>query len=573
MRFFFASIVSLLLICCSSRHTDARLDRIAKLSESSPIEALDSLAAIDRNALPDRDRHYHDLLTLRAGNKAHIIYQKDSLVLDVIDYYSSHDKNLYPEALYYGGCAYSDFGDFPTAQKYFQKALDLLPDNTATDEIRGYILHEYAIILIRLRLYDEAIPTIKSALKINKQHKDTLNFIYNLQSLGDIYLRTNRNELAEQTFKKALLFSKNQLDHCTTNSLIYLASTKWKLGQVDSALYYIRNVPDIVNPHGRSMAMSHAAMIYYNIGMLDTAYYYSQKIIHGNATLSKLVGYQVILSPRLIHKVPLDTLGKYIWDYRKILEKNFDTNQSQLVINQQNAYNYKFHERDKYKAEKSNESLKSFITIALLTIAFMLIIILYMKIKGKNNIIALHEALDTIREVRDKNGSHESSSIQTKTEHQDKNNISPKPSKDKELDLREKMKNELMNLYEVSDKTITIPSIILQSSVYQKLQEFILVKPTIIDEGKDGIWSELEETILQSSPDFKTHLNLLTQGKLSLYEYHTILLIKCGIKPGQIARLIGRSKTTIGSRRDSISLKILDKKIEPKVIDALIRLL
>lgn len=49
-------------------------------------------------------------------------HTSDSLILDVIDYYSSNDdRNLYPEVLYYGGRVYSDLGDYPTSLSYFRK--------------------------------------------------------------------------------------------------------------------------------------------------------------------------------------------------------------------------------------------------------------------------------------------------------------------------------------------------------------------------------------------------------------------------------------------------------------------
>lgn len=121
----------LVAICaCSTGKHDARLDMVDRLAAESPRSALDSLAAIERDILSEADSHYYDLLTIKCADKAYITHTSDSLILNVIDWYAEHKSgHLYPEALYYGGRVYSDLGDYPTALKYFQDALDEVEDN------------------------------------------------------------------------------------------------------------------------------------------------------------------------------------------------------------------------------------------------------------------------------------------------------------------------------------------------------------------------------------------------------------------------------------------------------------
>lgn len=79
------------------------------------------LDSIKYDGLSDHDRHFFDFLSIKANDKAYVRHESDSLILDVIDYYSSHNKdNIYPEALYYGGRVFSDLGDLPTALRYFR---------------------------------------------------------------------------------------------------------------------------------------------------------------------------------------------------------------------------------------------------------------------------------------------------------------------------------------------------------------------------------------------------------------------------------------------------------------------
>lgn len=111
-------IISLLIagiICgCGRRHDNQLLTRIESMQDSNPQAALDSLNAIDYTRLTERDRHYHDFLMVKISDKAYELHESDSLIMDVLEYESSHkDNGRYEEALYYAGRVYSDLGDFP----------------------------------------------------------------------------------------------------------------------------------------------------------------------------------------------------------------------------------------------------------------------------------------------------------------------------------------------------------------------------------------------------------------------------------------------------------------------------
>lgn len=119
-RIYFISIlILLLLISCSAPDHDQRLEHACELISKSPDEALSALEGIDYGALPEHDRHYYDFLTVKARDKAYIRHTSDSLILDIINYYSGQNtRELYPEALYYGERVYSDLGDYSTALSF-----------------------------------------------------------------------------------------------------------------------------------------------------------------------------------------------------------------------------------------------------------------------------------------------------------------------------------------------------------------------------------------------------------------------------------------------------------------------
>ena len=96
------------------------------------------------------------------------------------------------------------------------------------------------------------------------------------------------------------------------------------------------------------------------------------------------------------------------------------------------------------------------------------------------------------------------------------------------------------------------------------------IDTSLLERDKDkALYGLLQEVY----PDFKANLRLLTQSRLTSLDLHTALLIKCHFTPTQMSVLLGRSKGTIVSRRETLSLKIFDEKIGTKVIDGIIRLL
>ena len=122
-----------------------------------------------------------------------------------------------------------------------------------------------------------------------------------------------------------------------------------------------------------------------------------------------------------------------------------------------------------------------------------------------------------------------------------------------------------------SDNRSAIPSAILESEVYEDIQRNIR-DGSIINESSP-IWNELEKTVTQVSPKFKSNLYVLAGGDLKPSDLQMALLIKCGVSPANIAMLVGRSKSTITFRRKDMGKKFFDREMDANAVDELIRLL
>lgn len=362
LRIITLSICTLAIISCGNRHIDSRLTRIERLCTKSPEEALDSLNVIDYTHLSEAEKHYYDFLSVKVADKAYIIHRSDSLILSVIDYESKHLSNgRYPESLYYGGRVYCDLGDSPTALHYFQTALDLISGDNDHLTLRSNILSQTGRLLTSQSLYSEAIPYISESLDINILQHDTINTIHGFHLLGGTHLRNGDYTKAETCMREALRLSAGQTPHHAAKSKMYLAAIKYQNHDLDSALYYIRGLSDRVKPIVRNSVMGYAANIYLKSGILDTAYMYAKELIDNSDPTHAEIGYQVLLSPELRGLSNLDSIHKYISEYRTLLETYYDSNQIELAIRQQNLYNYQLHERKKALAEQQANAWKRWV--------------------------------------------------------------------------------------------------------------------------------------------------------------------------------------------------------------------
>ena len=182
-------VMLLALAACATRH-DPRVEAVFALAETTPEAALDSIDAIDTLGLSKPDRMLLSLAKIKASDKSDKPLPYESDILQLVDYYSTHEKSrLYPTALYYAGRVYSVAGDYPTALRNFQNALDLLPESTPQLKLRGCVLSQTGAILYDLRLNDEAELYYNEALEVDRQLMDTVNMIYDTEVLAFAALR------------------------------------------------------------------------------------------------------------------------------------------------------------------------------------------------------------------------------------------------------------------------------------------------------------------------------------------------------------------------------------------------
>lgn len=561
-----------LLSSCTSTETDPRLTVVAELAPESPKEALDSLNHIDYSLLSENDRQYYDFLLIKSRDKAFITHTSDSLILRVIENEENNkDRGRYAEALYYGGRVYHDLGDLPTALNYYQKALDNISEDERDDHFRAPLFSQTSGLLDKLRLYDQALSCAEETLKLNTANNDSVNMMYSYDLLGYISIHAKKYDAAEKYINSAKDLARKISPLDTLGYNVDLGSIKMYNNDVDSALYFLR--PALARPEycRKDVVLSYAALIYKKAHIPDSALIFAKRLIEGKDFQNRRVGYHVLFSKELKEYINPDSLVDYTYDYWDEMEAYLSKNGNQQALIQNSFYNYQVHERQRAKAEDANQKLQLWISGILLVVFLLITLVLYLKNRNKSQLLQLHEAIANVNLLRQELNKSVEKNVDTLSETTPFS-IPKDPSSLNVQDLRMHLKEELLSIcHTVENQSHAVASTILESGVYEKISDYI-AKDRIIPEDSP-LWGELEDVVLKSSPEFKHRLQILMGGKMKPSDFHLALLSKCGISSTNISTLIGRAKSTIVYRKDSLSFKIFGEKMGPGVIDDIIHLL
>lgn len=544
MRILPKFIIYLFIFICACSHSERNnllFEHINTLTDVSPDEAIALLNSIDSDTMSEVERHHYDLLTIKAYDKAYIRHTSDSLIRDVLDYYSSHTSDpLYPEALYYGGRVYSDLGDYPTAIQYFRNALDNILDNKENLSLRGVVLSQTGRLLDGLRIYSEAIPYIKESIEISKQLNDTIRIAYDSQLLSGIYIHAGKLDSALTYIEDAIRWSSTLSDSDQADIRIDLASILYEKGDVDSSLQIIRPLVNLADSVCRNYALAVASEIYRDAGITDTAYVYALELAMSKNPNNRKTGFQVLFSSELENIVPKDTLLSYIPKYKQCIEHYLNTHEAQFVSIQQSNYNYTRHVRDKEDAESHRDKMLIILFATLVIIALLIVVVLYLRLRNSILIAELNKTMALINNAKNDD-------LHIRTEEM------------------EKYLDEMAQKFEKCDYKFKVSDAILKSDTYMRLREYIRENKSLHE--TDSIWQELEQLIEQIFPGFKSNLWKFSDGKATAVEIQVALLIKCGISPSEMAKLLNRAKNTISTRRKSLFVKIFGKDRDPKILD------
>ena len=557
----FIIAIALLACGCTRRQpSDPRLQRLTLSVDTGPQAVIDSLVAIDPATLGEFDRHYYNFLTVKARDKAYIVHTSDSLILDVINHFGHSPKMA--EALYYAGRVYSDLGDYPTALRYFQDALEQLPEDTPQTDLRNRVLSQTGRLLARLQLYSRALPFAEEALTLSINAKDTVNIFYGNILVGNILVGNRHFDAATKHYRTSLELARITNSPDTIEALSELAIIEYHRQNYSTTYQQLRSLYDKADINELNYILYHLALSCIHTNRPDSALYFAKQMLLNGSSNNIRGAYYIMTDPMVRSLLPNDSVDYYIDKYTDITEQHYADHDNKASIIQATMLDYAIHERKQIQAERKKGFITSLLYLVLTLLLAALLIASYFRyryIKSKNDLLDVNTRLNILTQSLSANNT--TSKIRT---------FETRDTEDEETKVfKHYMEEYLKSLDQLSKKTYLVPLNILESDVYAQLQYKIAHDEIIKD--NDIIWEQLHATIRKASPDFDKKIHILSGGQLNTEELHTILLIKTGIRPSIQCRLFGRHLSTITNRRTSIGKKLIGKKCNPSTVDALIQ--
>ena len=571
------TVMLAMTVCGCAEKESPVLSRIASTVSEAPDSALMELESIDASNLSEVDRHYHDLLTVKARDKTYITHTSDSLIQSCLDYYDSNKESPhYPEALYYGGRVYTDLGDYPTALKYYQAALDETQGDEHSMELRSHILSQTGRLLNSLRMHSQSIPYIRQSLSVDSLLKDIFNLAYDHLMLGDAIQKLGNNDEAEDAYRKAHEWASRISANDAADIQVYLASVKLDKGKVDSALTLIRPIADEVIPDFRNIYLAIASETYHKAGVYDTAYIYASELASSDIPDNKRIGYRMLLTPELKRYIPNDSMGRLLDEYKSTVDSYIDAHEGQQTAIQNSMYNYSLHEREREKAERERNGVYRLLVLASALFALGLICFLVRMYLQKQKMVRMQRVLFCLMDIKtshqlDCHCSSQGRNAGMKDVQPQKKEILLLPPPDSVGSMRKRLLDEFESINMSLKDTPVAPPAYFRSGLSDRIQD-ILNNGRIINDT-DPVWDDMEKVVLEESVNFKANLMMLSDGKADETDYRIALLLRCGLGVSSIAALISKAKSTVSKRCRQLGKKLFCEELDTKSLVCLLRLL
>ena len=280
------ALLAMVVTSCGRGSYNSQLVQVDSLLNATQYEQADSLLKkCDPSNYNTRDRAYHALLRTQCDYKNYIVATTDSAINLAVEYFEkSGDKEKYTRSLIYQGCANEELGNLEKAVECYHKADDIADKddlyNKAFAKMRLGLLYQSQVIgakTIAVEKLKEALPLFQKLNEkyyelacvteigriysnyINKSMRDSSLFYADL-GIKLARMESNEQMLFKNIYTKAMLYAEKDHDYKKAKELLikaknnyqaseitgtycYLALCYGKLGNLDSAEYYLSHSP------------------------------------------------------------------------------------------------------------------------------------------------------------------------------------------------------------------------------------------------------------------------------------------------------------------------------------------
>lgn len=272
MRMFrILSLPLLVLLCgllsCGHRHSYPWSLLVAdSLADVRPDSALACLRLLEDSArlMPRPDSMYYALLKIKATDKAYIARDTTDGILDIVRYYEGEgDRRLLPMAYYYAASTYRDMNMFADAMDYFYAAIAAAEEYGDGRRILALSHSQIAGLYSLHRMYGAAKDACRMAFHYDSLAGFDTGVIYECIDLGQYYFCLGKKDSAMAYYYKGLDMARkdgNRKLQAIASS--QLARAYMDLGQYGKAGPLIDFALDYDDPQNRSSVYSIASDYY-----------------------------------------------------------------------------------------------------------------------------------------------------------------------------------------------------------------------------------------------------------------------------------------------------------------------
>ena len=589
----------LLAACVAGGKERAVLDiaqRIINERPDSALAILDSLEPSSQKFSRPNLRRWQ-LLRLMAQNKCDTVFSDDCLQKELVKYYDHHGTpNERMTAHYLLGRAYSDMGEAPIAMEVFQDAVESA-DTTAANcdwwtltRIYMHLAEEY----YKAYLPHELLFALYKAEKTAMRAGDTITAIYSIAKRYNAYeLLDDKDSMRVVTYKSAdLLEGKGRIGLASSIRSVMI-DDEAEEGNTNQAAKLIKDYEGFSGFFNSDHEIQKGLEIYYYIKGLyylavalpDSAEWMFRKLlITGNTINDRHAAYTGLC--KLYSSGPYkdkDSLVKYAMlsaSYNDSLYKvSYRANLHQF----QHQYNYGQIKKKMMTAQEESAHKDHIIAIVVFSfiISSLVTLIIYLNRKRKRDLVLVEYKRDVKRlnELRIELLSMLNNKDKTISDY-NQQKIDDKAEllrlSDENGKLRQRLsealrheqdmvnaKNEELKALSAKLSTYHIAATSESKRLYRELHDAeawttiqkAILKPDV--KLSQANWEALDSLFAKVYPNFPTIL--MSANHLSLYEYRVCELIRMGVSPSDIARLLNYEKSNITNMRKRMFLKVTGK--------------
>jgi tetratricopeptide repeat protein len=549
----------------------ATLSRIESLADTNPEEARPLLDRLrDSLSLFDEEQHmYYDLLDLKVNDKMYVRHTSDSLIKRITAFYETYgDRDKLLESYYYMGRVYRDLNDAPEALKYFQKALDVAGD-TRKYRLLSNVYSQMGTLYFYQNVYENAIRMHEKAAQYKLLKGDSTSLSLVMRDIARVYDAINKNDSAVLYYQKAADIAKEiGLVHRYSGISTELGDLHREMGMYDKAFECLfESLKDSV---GRNMYPTYSTLghIYLEVGKLDSADYYLRRCLDSPDLYVRDAIYEylsLLYERRLNYREAIRyvRLGQQVQDtIRKITD-------SEEIRKMTSLYNYQKRETEnvRLKSENDRMQIRIYRILSLFGLGLSItLLFIYRLRRQKERLARQFEALQ-----REKQEQYERSFQYVEANNAKLNELGTLLSKDHEdtnslLHVRKELlqvTNEQIQLRRTERDLLE--SDLRHSDIYMKFHSTNEADQIIGEED----WNTLREELDKTYNNFTNRLYQLYSG-MSLIELRICYLIKISVKVTDMAKILGRSKSSVSSSRTRLYKKMKGEDGTPNELDELI---